>query len=907
MRRAGRRATLPQRITSCSYRMKLIDWDLVDEFLEAIGRSTGNVVLALYPPDPSKPCIHFQCDAEAIPRAEIEAALSRKAGHSLGIVVNPSREQPATWGSKPEHFNKANKLRAWGASDKHIDRAVAVFAECDGGLPREAQEALPALAGLPEPSLSVWTGGKSLHHYWVFTPGQEPSPDLFRDLQRRLCTSIQLVAPEAGADSSVSNPARIMRLPGGVHPSTGERTVIASQSTETFTKDEISDAAPAMFERGTRPAEPSHHWFSQLPADRQEQIAIEILRDYIPLRTEAGQGAYPVCFACLAALTHHFGQAKALDIVLAADWRSPGTWEPETKILTIDDSRYKASIKRLINTAIANGWQPPEDCQDIDETEQQEHHNIVPFQFLGYDHGTFYYMPNSTGQVISLSTAAHTKLHLISLAGNTFWQQSFTEGETINWDLAVEWMMAECQKKGVYDPDRIRGRGAWVDAGRVIFHLGMRLMIDGRQHKVLGGIPSYYFYEHARPLDGPSDSAMDDDTALALYGIAKAFSWESSASAHLLMGWLALAPVCGALEWRPHLWITGGKGSGKTTILRQFMRPLLGGIYQSATGGTTEAGLRGTLRSDAIPVIFDEFEQNESKDKQNVQNVLSLARIASSEGGKVIKGTAGGGSNSYEIRSMFCVSSINVALVQGADQDRFCVLALRNASESVPSRWRDLEAQIHNHCTVENGRDLIARTLTRIPTIRANSRAFATALAKSHGQRFGDQHGTLLAGAYSLRPSSDRVIDDDTALRYVSQIDWASQQREDSDADENKCLSYILEALLHVQGGRKMSVVELMEICAKRASTIIPGSDDDAAQVLGRHGIRVKGAERSIWIANNNTNLQALLRDTPWSGGAHRQALKRVKGATSSPTVERFPGSGVSRAIVLPLDVALEL
>jgi putative DNA primase/helicase len=890
--------------------MNLIDWDLVHEFLEAIGRSEGNLVFAVYPPDPSKPCVHIQCDADNIPRAEIEATLAKKPSNSLGIVINPSRDQPSTWGTKPEHLNKIGKLRAWGASDLHIDRANAVFFECDGGLPRDAQEALPALAGLPEPSISVWTGGKSLHHYWVFTPGQEPDPGLFRDFQRRLATAVQQVAPEAGADTSISNPARVMRIPGGVHPSTGERSVIAHQSTETFTKDEIAQAAPAFFQRGDRPAAPSHHWFSQLPADRQEQLAIEMLRDHIPLRTEAGKGAYPVCFACLAAVTHHFGQAKALDIVLAANWRNPGTWEPESKIPTIDDSRYKASIGRLINTAIENGWQLPQDCSEAAEAEQSEPDQspLVPFQFLGYDHGTFFYMPTATGQVIALSAVAHTKLNLISLAGSIrFWEQNFFEHgkETIDWDAAVEWMVVECQRKGVYDPDRIRGRGAWVDANRVIFHLGMRLMVDGIQHPVVGGMQSYYFYEHARPLDGPSDSPMADNTASAIYEIAKSFSWESQASAHFLMGWLALAPVCGALDWRPHIWVTGGKGTGKTTILRSFMRPLLGGIYQCATGGTTEAGLRGTLRSDAIPIVFDEFEQNEVRDKQNVQNVLSLARIASSEGGKVIKGTAGGGYNSYEIRSMFCVSSINVALVQGADQDRFCILALNNATDGGSDRWRNLEASIHQYCTTENGRDLIARTLTRIPTIRANARAFGTALAKHHGQRFGDQHGALLAGAFSMRPNSDRIIDADTAERYVAGIDWTSQRRDDSDADENKCLARILESLIQIEGGRRMTVLELITLCVNRALPTIEGSSDGADKILGRHGIAIKDGK--LLVANNNNNLQALLRDTPWSGGAHRQALRRVAGAMSSTGAERFSGSGVSRATVLPVDVLGEL
>ena len=138
------------------------------------------------------------------------------------------------------------------------------------------------------------------------------------------------------------------------------------------------------------------------------------------------------------------------------------------------------------------------------------------------------------------------------------------------------------------------------------------------------------------------------------------------------------------------------------------MRPLLGGICQSATGGTTEAGLRGTLKSDAIPVVFDEFEQNEARDKQTVQNVLSLARIASSEGGKIYKGTTSGGANSFEIRSMFCVSSINVNLIQKADIDRFCVLGLMRDDSQEEDFWRKFEQRILAACTEDNGRKLIA-------------------------------------------------------------------------------------------------------------------------------------------------------------------------------------------------------
>jgi len=878
----------------------LIDWSIAEDFLEAIGRSTGPIVFAVYPSDPSKPCIHIKADAEDIPRNEIERVLSRNPTHSLGFIVNPPTEQPASWGTKPEHINRAGETKAWGASNAHIEHAIAVFAECDGNLDREAQAALPSLAGLPEPSLSVWTGGKSLHHYWIFTPGQEPDIRTFSDLQRRIATAIEAVAPESKPDKAISNPSRVMRLPGGIHPSTGERTVIDLTTEETYSLDEISNAAPVFFERGTKPAEPSHHWFSDLPADQQHALAVEMLRNHVPLRTEAGQGTYPESFAVLAGITHHFGAEAAQEIVTEADWQSPGTWEPVKKILSIGDAPIRANIKRLINTAINNGWEAPEDIDTReDEPVNELQDSSLPFEFLGYNQGKHYYKPKASSQVIELSTSAHTKLGLMSLTSSMeFWQNRFTINQKLEWDEAICWMFSQSHRKGVFDPERVRGRGAWLDASRVIFHLGERMLVDNKERKVSDGIKSYYIYQHGKPLLGPSTSPMQDTKAESILKLAKQFNWTDPTSAYFLCGWLALAPVCGGLKWRPHIWVTGGKGTGKTTILTSFMKPLLGQIYRSATGGTTEPGLRAALRSDAIPVLFDEFEQNDAQDKQNMQNVLSMARVASSEGGKIIKGSAGGGeANQYEIRSMFCVSSINVGLVQGADKDRFCLLNLERGKND----WLQIEAKIVELCTEENGRDLVARTLNQLPIIRENARTFAKILAKKNGQRYGDQHGTLVAGAWSLEPESDCVLTEEEAHKYCDKIGCFDplKDKDTREADEESCLALILESMISVEGGRRMTVLNLIESLYKPTAGKIDGCDETADQILGRYGLKCTTSH--LAVANQNTNLEKLISNSPWASGSHKIALKRIKGAESSSTTLHFPGSKKSRATLLPL------
>jgi putative DNA primase/helicase len=534
----------------------------------------------------------------------------------------------------------------------------------------------------------------------------------------------------------------------------------------------------------------------------------------------------------------------------------------------------------------------------------------APFTCLGFDGDQFFYLPHSTGQVTRIMRGSHTGTPLVSLAPIAYWESIHPSKTGVNWPAAASSLFQQQAAVGVFDPDRIRGRGAWLDDGRVVFHLGDRLIIDGAAHTVLKPPPTRYYYEQARHLDGPSDTPLSDDDAVRIKNIAEQFRWEVPASAHFLAGWMVLAPVCGALSWRPHIWVTGGAGTGKTTILKVFMRPLMGGVLQTATGGTTEPGLRGILKSDAIPVVFDEFEQNEAKDKQVVQNVLALARIASSEGGKIYKGTTTGGATGFEIRSMFCVSSINVSLINKADIDRFCVLGLRKDTMD-KGQWLDFEREILDVATVENGRALIARTLSHLPTIAANARTFAQALGKRFGQRFGDQHGTLLAGAWSLEPGGGGLVDLEMADQWIATMDWEHQQHDASDADELKCRDTILQQIVRYGGGMDASLGEMVLAVATQQS-LFGRVWSELVPILGRYGLKVfRDGEKlpdgesanghHLAVANGNAQLDQLLRSTPWGNGAHRSALRRITGALTPSKPTHFAGIGAKRSTVIPI------
>jgi putative DNA primase/helicase len=585
------------------------------------------------------------------------------------------------------------------------------------------------------------------------------------------------------------------------------------------------------------------------------------------------------------------GAAQVRIITPPAD--VPEGWDLADADWSIAEAAAYLKANRSAPTAPVTPEPAPEP-EPTPETTPVAQADKLPFRCLGFDRGSYFYLPTNGGQVLEFTASQHTKLNLLNLAPLGWWNEAYKKGTGADWDRAADSLISLCMQQGVYDPDRVRGRGAWYDRGRVIVHLGDRLIVDNKEHEICSPPPTNYFYEQAKALDGPSDKPLSDELATKIRNIAIGFRWEMPVNAYFLLGWTVLAPVCGALDWRPHAWITGAAGTGKTCILKDFLKPLMGGIYQGATGGTTEAGLRGTLCSDAIPVIFDEFEQNDQRDKQIVQNVLALARIASSEGGKIYKGTTTGGANAFEIRSMFCVSSINVALIQKADVDRFCVLALRKDTIQ-KQEWTAFEAEIKTTITMEVGRQLISRTIQNIPVIRANAKILARALAITFGQRYGDQYGTLLAGAWSLSTDGGKLLSIEEALEWIKTLDWESNQLDPQEADEVKCLDYILNTMVTVDH-KRISIREIF-LAARLCSSI---GDEPADLVLARHGIKYH--EGGLAIANTHSILHGLLRDTPWSGGAHKQALQRVKGAAKVGPI-RF-GSHTMRCTLIPLESA---
>lgn len=532
-----------------------------------------------------------------------------------------------------------------------------------------------------------------------------------------------------------------------------------------------------------------------------------------------------------------------------------------------------------------------------------------PFTCLGFDEGNYYYQPSSTGQITRIARGNHTETHLLSLVPElAYWETLYPAKSGVNWSAAKASLFAQQAAVGIYSPDRIRGRGAWWDDGRAVLHLGDRLIVNGATHSVMKPPPSRFSYQRLAAIDLPADlQPLTDQQGLEIIDIALRFLWEVPASGLLIAGWAALAPICGSLSWRPHIWLTASAGSGKSVLLDRFLGTLLDSLALWPEGSTSEASIRQELRADALPVIMDEAESNEQADRKRIQDILALARVASSSGrGFVGRGGADGAAQRYVIRSMFLLCSISTALKQGADASRFAQLTLRNPSfmpqQQRQAHWTELDRDLTTIVTPTLGHRMALRSVAQIPIIRDSVAAFRRAAAnRFDSQRQADQYGTLLAGAWSLM--NTHIATEADAYQLIDANDWSEYREATEQSDEERCLARILQHQLRVEGDRatyQRTVWELIELVRGTAACmeITAGA---AEAHLGRIGLRVMDGR--LLVANTALGLQRILADTQW---AHSWAtvLSRLPGA-QKPGKVRFRGmERNSRAVSLPLDLS---
>jgi len=516
-----------------------------------------------------------------------------------------------------------------------------------------------------------------------------------------------------------------------------------------------------------------------------------------------------------------------------------------------------------------------------------------------------------------------TKQRLLQLESDSFFY-SLSPGAKgrIDWDGAIAEVSLRAKKQGLFDPSRIRGRGAWLDeiagAETLVLNCGNHLLVDGKTLPL--GASGRCVYVAGVPLDIKLPPPLTVEGAAPIRALFDVLRWRNSGLDPLLLqGFIVVAQIAGALPWRPHLWLTGASQNGKTTLRQYAIEPLMPFRFTPAFGAhSTEAGIRQSLGGDSLVWTLDESEPEAGG--SNVRKILAMLRSNSSSSfeERTVKGTTQGKPLAFTLRSSALMCSVLVSAEDAADVSRVTVVELVKSPhdeyrKKIEPMWRSI--------TPSFGLTLFSRIVHQFPALVKNVETFKLECSeRADSLRGGDQLGTLLAGAYLLE--HDGVATRDEVAGWLDEhiTDWgehATAARGGDEGDERRCLNAILSVhvdvnvegeIYHSEDDEpsrvrsirdKRTLAELVQVALGAAEDAV--TCDDAEHILARYGLRVEVGGRNLWIANRNDALAQALSRYPWGNHSWRILLRRLLGANCPAYGQRFAGV-LQRYTALPLD-----
>lgn len=509
------------------------------------------------------------------------------------------------------------------------------------------------------------------------------------------------------------------------------------------------------------------------------------------------------------------------------------------------------------------------------------------FKILGYNNGVYYYYPHAMRQIVAFTASSHSMQNLIQLDSLERWETPWRDNQgklsAKHQQIALcaaDNLMRICQKRGVFtEESRVRGAGAWIDEGRVILHCGDSLYVDGNYER-FERLESAFTYVASIRLMRPASAPLGNTEARQLRTICESVTWENRLSGTLLAGWLVIAPVCAALQYRPHIYITGEAESGKSTVMDKIVKPVLGKMGLFVDGGTTEPAIRDLMGYDARPLIYDEAEPSPS-----MSDVILLARKAST--GAVVKKH---GQKPFKARFCACFSAINPPVNKTADESRISFMHLKkNRRPTAMQEYDDLLEKIDEVISDDFSERLIARTLQNMNSLIANIRIFQRAVRKSTGAaRASQQIGAMLAGVYMLGRTD--IISEESAADIVSRFNYTDHTIIEEAGDPARLLQWVAASTVRMRSGSEMSIGELINTARIERDVL-------ADKLLRSYGIIAEN-DRVI-IASTGQNLAKLLKDTDWHAKWSR-TLSDIIGAEKLKSVYFSPGFKTS-AVAVPM------
>ena len=498
------------------------------------------------------------------------------------------------------------------------------------------------------------------------------------------------------------------------------------------------------------------------------------------------------------------------------------------------------------------------------------------YQLLGLD-GDAVAFRIAAGRVLKQSRESVTQPStLISIAPLDWWYR-LAGAEQLGSTTARrigDSLLRVADDLGQVDLSRVTGRGAaTLDDGTVVFHLGDRLLLNGKEVTLdgLNGLDGRIWLAEPRiELGAPAS----DDAMRSIAEAVLAYRWDTPEDGKRFLGWLASGLVGGALEWRPHLFLSGEAATGKSWILRKVMDRLLARVMHKIADATPAALARLTENA-SLPIAVDEAEPSHPW----VLELLKLLRIsAGAEGKRVRADGATGGVVEQSPRFAALLSSTAMPDLQRADASRLASVKLGAEVDD----WPAVQAGILT--AMMKADEARYRIIRQAPEIVAETARLTVDFEKDGA----DSREAMAAAALTAGWRAWGLDRKDIWSRH--------EDRRDETPDGVQCLNDILALRYRQDSGLDVSVL-----------TALMAYPDEDSRVIDLCGIkRSIGADKQedggFAIFAKHRGLRRELSRTEWANHNLEQLLLQVDGAEMSKNPLNFAGHR-KKAVLIPRTV----
>lgn len=428
---------------------------------------------------------------------------------------------------------------------------------------------------------------------------------------------------------------------------------------------------------------------------------------------------------------------------------------------------------------------------------------------------------------VKLSAKSFTKQEMINIFSEDFllnYTDISKDGDVkLNLQKLQTEIVKNCLEAGFYNEENVYGNGIFthpLDSKKLIINtekiFSTRDYFDSKVRFVENNL--FIANKNLKIEKGSREITLDNLNVLKDF--IGNYNFKTKNADKLIMGWIALAPLAGALKWRPHIYITASAGSGKSHLLR-FMNNIIGELSIYADAKSTEAGIRQAVGKGSYAVLLDESESEQAK----INSILSMLRSASASSQQLM-GTQNQSGMSFSLKMMGAMVGISPPIMNEADKSRFIMIEMNKfknlrVDENGKLDKKDLVNQLNQDEILQKelGRNLLMTTINNyellLNIINDVNEVFRE---KEIRDRLADTFGQVIAASFMYYKLQAENCLDETILfedykfedlvKYCESFDLDSlKDNDDNNNEYDKLFELILKKDIYSERLERNNVI----------------------------------------------------------------------------------------------------